>query len=33
MKTAEIESLRVVAMATNFETKIAVNWLCVIDSD
>jgi len=29
---AEIEYLRVVAMATNFETKIAINWLCVKDS-
>jgi len=29
MKTAEIECLRVVAMATNFWTKIAINWLCV----
>jgi len=25
--------LRDVAMATNFGTKIAVNWLCVNDSD
>ena len=34
MKTlAEIECLRVVAMATNFETKIAINWVCVNDSD
>jgi len=33
MKTAEIECLRVVAMATNFGTKIAINWLCVNDSD
>ena len=30
---AEIECLRVVAMATNFGTKIAINWLCVNDSD
>jgi len=30
---AEIECLRFVAMATNFGTKIAVNWLCVNDSD
>jgi len=29
---AEIECLRVVAMATNFGTKLA-NWLCVNDSD
>ena len=25
--------LRDVAMATNFETKIAITWLCVNDSD
>ena len=25
--------LRDVAMATNFGTKIAINWLCVSDSD
>jgi len=30
---AEIQCLRVVAMATNFGTKIAINWLCVNDSD
>jgi len=30
---AEIECLRVVAMATNFGTKIAINWLCVDDID
>jgi len=31
---AEIECLRVVAMATNFGTKIAIiNWLCVNDSE
>jgi len=30
---AEIECLRVIAMATNFGTKIALNWLCVNDSD
>ena len=30
---AEIERLRVVAMATNFGTNIAINWLCVDDSD
>jgi len=28
---ADIECLRVIAMATNFGTKIAVNWLCVND--
>ena len=34
MKTlSEIECQRVVAMATNFETKVAINWLCVDDSD
>jgi len=33
MKTAKIEYLRVVAMATNFGTKIAINWLCVDDID
>ena len=30
---AEIECQRVVAMATNFGTKIANNWLCVDDID
>ena len=30
---AEIECLRVVAMVTNFGTKIAINWLCVNDSN
>jgi len=30
---AEIECLWVVAMATNFGTKTAINWLCVDDSD
>jgi len=30
---AEIECLRVVAKATNLGTKIAINWLCVNDSD
>ena len=30
---AVIECLRVVAMATHFGTKIAINWLCVNDSD
>jgi len=30
---AEIECLRVVDMATNVGTKIAINWLCVNDSD
>ena len=33
MKTAEIECQRVVAMATNFGTKIAINRLCANDSD
>ena len=28
---SEIECLRVVAMATNFGNKIAINWLCVND--
>jgi len=30
---AEIECQRVVAMATNFGTKTAIDWLCVDDSD
>jgi len=30
---AKIECQRVVAMATSFGTKIAINWLCVDDSD
>ena len=30
---AEIECQRVIAMATNFGTKIAINWLCADDSD
>jgi len=30
---AEIDRLRVVAMATNFGTNIAINWLYVNDSD
>ena len=30
---AEIECQSVVAMATNFGTKIAISWLCVDDSD
>jgi len=30
---SEIKCLRVVAMATNFGTKIAINWLCVNDID
>ena len=30
---AEIECQRVIAMATNFGTKFAINWLCVDDSD
>ena len=29
----DIECLRVVAMATNFQTKMAINWLCMNDSD
>ena len=29
----EIDNLGVVAMATNFGTNIAINWLCVDDSD
>jgi len=29
---ADIECLRVVAMAINFGTQIAINWLCVNDS-
>ena len=33
MKTVEIECPRVVAMATNFGTKVAINWLCVNDSN
>jgi len=33
MKTAEIEYQSVVAMATNFATKIAINWVSVNDSD
>jgi len=33
MKTADIERLRVIAMATNFGTNIATNWLCVDDDD
>ena len=28
-----LEVLRDIAMATNFGTKIAINWLCVNDSD
>ena len=31
--TSEIECQRIVAMATNLGTKIAINWLCVNDSD
>jgi len=27
------EVLRDIAMATNFGTKIAINWLCVNDND
>ena len=30
---AEIECQRVVAMVTNFGTKVAINWLCVDDSE
>jgi len=30
---AEIECPSVVTMATNFGTKIDINWLCVNDSD
>ena len=30
---AEIECQSFVAMATNFGTKIGINWLCVDDSD
>jgi len=30
---AEIECQRVVAMASNFGTKIAINWLCVDNID
>ena len=30
---AEIECQRVVAIATNFGTKIAINWFCVDDSE
>jgi len=33
MKTAKIDCQRVVGMATNFGTKIAINWLCVDNSD
>jgi len=33
MKTAEIQCQRVIVMATNFGTKIAINWLCVDYSD
>jgi len=33
MKTADIECQRIVATATNFGTKIAINWLCVDDSN
>jgi len=33
VEIAENECVRVVAMATNFGTKIAINWLCVNDSD
>jgi len=30
---AEIKCLRVVATATNFGTRMVVNWRCVDDSD
>jgi len=30
---ADIECQRVIAMATNFGTKIAINWFCVDDID
>ena len=30
---AEIECQRVVAMVINFGTKVAIDWLCVDDSD
>jgi len=30
---AEIAYLTVIAMATNFGTKIAIHWLCVNGSD
>ena len=30
---AEIECQRDVAMTTNFGTKIAINWLCMDNSD
>ena len=30
---AEMECQRVVSMTTNFGNKIAINWLCVDDSD
>ena len=30
---ANIECQMVIAMATNFVTKIAINWLCVNDID
>ena len=30
---AEIECLGVVAIASNFGTKIAISWLCVNDSE
>jgi len=33
MKTAEIKCLRVIAMATNLGTKIAISWLCVNNRD
>jgi len=30
---SEIECQRVIAMATDFGTKIAINWFCVDDID
>ena len=30
---ADIECLRVVTMATSFGSKIAINWLCLNDSN
>jgi len=33
MKTQPRSSVRTVAIATNFGTKVAINWLCVNDSD
>jgi len=33
MKTSRDQVSKVIAMATNFGTKIAISWLCVKDSD